>query len=144
MTIWRVESMSQRKMDLSNSKNLVCNLFLVRKLNKSMIKQHYSIWLSNSSNHPLVLRCLMGSTVMTQNANISISVFCNMYVHLSQNWGSDGHFEVLNRSYLSLVQKLWHKMQIFPFNFFLRFCTKTDIWVFWIFGVFVFFVINTN
>ena len=53
MTIWRVESMSQRKMDLSNSKNLVCNLFLVRKLNKSMIKQHYSIWLSNSSNHAL-------------------------------------------------------------------------------------------
>ena len=34
------------KMDyqvLLNSKYLVCNLFLVRKLNKSMIKQHYSI-----------------------------------------------------------------------------------------------------
>ena len=38
---------------LSNSKYYVFNLFLVRKLNKSMIKQHYSIWLSNSSHHPL-------------------------------------------------------------------------------------------
>ena len=24
--------------------------------------------------------------------------FCHLYVHLSQNWGLDGHFEVLNRS----------------------------------------------
>ena len=29
----------------------------------------------------------------------------------SQNWRSDGHFEVLNRSKSQLVQKLWHKMQ---------------------------------
>ena len=41
--------------------------------------------------------------------------FCHMY---DQNWGSDGHFEVLNRSYLWLVEKLWHKTQIFPFLFF--------------------------
>ena len=60
--VWQFEgeeSMSQRKMDLSNSKNLVCNLFLVRKLNKSMIKQHYSIWLSNSSNHPFPKRLFL-------------------------------------------------------------------------------------
>ena len=44
--------------------------------------------------------------------------FHHMYDHLSQNWGSDGHFEVLNRSYLWLVEKLWHKTQIFPFLFF--------------------------
>ena len=50
--------------------------------------------------------------------------FCNMYVHLSQNWGSDGHFEVLNRSYLSLVQKLLHKTQIFPYLFFCDFIQK--------------------
>ena len=68
--------------------------------------------------------------------------FCKMYDHLSQNWGSDGHFEVLNRSYLSLVQKLWHKTQIFPFPFFLRFCTKADICIFFVFYVFVFFVIT--
>ena len=24
--------------------------------------------------------------------------FCHMYIHLSQNWGSNGHFEVLNGS----------------------------------------------
>ena len=37
--------------------------------------------------------------------------FCQLYVYLSQNWGSDGNFEVLNESKLSLVQKLWHKTQ---------------------------------
>ena len=42
-------------------------------------------------------------------------LFWYMYVHLSQNWGSDGHFEVLNRPYLWLVEKLWCKTQIFPF-----------------------------
>ena len=35
---------------------------------------------------------------------------CHLYVHLSQNWGSDGHFEVLNRSKSWLVQKLWPQM----------------------------------
>ena len=34
-------------------------------------------------------------------------VFCQLYQHLSQNWGSDGHFEVLNGSKSNLVQKLW-------------------------------------
>ena len=40
---------------------------------------------------------------------------CHMCEYLSQNWGSDGHFEVLNRSYLCLVQNLWYKTLIFPF-----------------------------
>ena len=68
--------------------------------------------------------------------------FHHMCQYLSQNWGSDGHFEVLNRSYLSLVQKLWHKTQIFSFLFVLRFCTKTDICNFFVFYAFVFFVIT--
>ena len=46
---------------------------------------------------------------------------CHMYVHLPQNWGSDGHFELLHWSKLWLVQKLWHKTQIFPFPFFCDF-----------------------
>ena len=50
--------------------------------------------------------------------------YCHMYDHLSQNWGSDDHFEVLNRSYLWLVEKLWHKTQIFPFLFFCDFVQK--------------------
>ena len=50
--------------------------------------------------------------------------FCHMYDHLSQNWGSDSHFEVLNRSYLWFVQKLWHKTQIFPFLLFCDFVQK--------------------
>ena len=37
--------------------------------------------------------------------------FCQLYVYLSQNWDSDGHFEVLYESESYLVQKLWHKMQ---------------------------------
>ena len=62
--------------------------------------------------------------------------FCNMYVHLSQNWGSDGHFGLLNRSYLSLVQKLWHKTQIFSFLLFFVVLQKNRSFVFCIFCVF--------
>ncbi len=42
----------------------------------------------------------------------------SVHKYLSQNWGSDGHFEILNRSQFWLVQKLGHKTQIFPFLFF--------------------------
>ena len=56
------------------------------------------------------------------------SFFCHMYVRLSQNWGSDNHFEVINRSYLWLVEKLWHKMQIFLHLFcFLCFCVGISV-----------------
>ena len=51
--------------------------------------------------------------------------FCQLYVHLSQNWDSDGHFEVLNRSKIWLVQRLWHKKQIFPFPIFCNIVEKT-------------------
>ena len=68
--------------------------------------------------------------------------FRHMCDYLSQTWGSDGHFEVLNRSYLWLVEKLWRKTQIFSFLFFLRFCTKTDICIFFVFYIFLFFVIT--
>ena len=69
-------------------------------------------------------------------------LFCHMYLHLPQNWGSDGHFEELNKSNIWLVQNLWHKTQIFPFLFLLRFGTKTDICLFCVFCVLVFFVIT--
>ena len=68
--------------------------------------------------------------------------FCHMSEYLSQNWGSDGHFEVLNGSKFWLGQKLWHELQIFPFLFFLPFCTKTDICIFFVFCVLVSFVIS--
>ena len=73
--------------------------------------------------------------------------FCHMCVYLSQNWGSDGHFEVLNRSYLWLVQKLWHKMQLFPFLFLCDFVKKIksvfgDFGFFCVFHVFFIFVIT--
>ena len=38
--------------------------------------------------------------------------FCHLHNYLSQNWCSDGHFKVLNRSKSQLVQKLWHKTQM--------------------------------
>ena len=57
----------------------------------------------------------------------SWSFFCHMCVYLSQNWGSDGHFEVLNRPYLWLVENLWCKTQIFPFIFFCDFVQKQII-----------------
>ena len=36
--------------------------------------------------------------------------FHHMCVYLSQNWGSDGHFEVLNGSKSWLGKKLWSQM----------------------------------
>ena len=44
--------------------------------------------------------------------------FCQLHEYLSQNWCSNGHFEVLSRSKSQLVQKSWQKTQIFPFLFF--------------------------
>ena len=51
------------------------------------------------------------------NDNLYFSLFyhfwqfyCHWYVYLSQNWGSDSHFEVLNQSKSQLVQKLWPQM----------------------------------
>ena len=39
-------------------------------------------------------------------------VFCQLHVCLSQNWSSDGHFEVLDKSkYVSVAPKVWQKMQ---------------------------------
>ena len=64
-------------------------------------------------------------------------LFCHMYVHLSQNWGSDGHFEVLNRCYLwwfksnDTISKYFHFFSFFAIFYksrrlylllFLRFC----------------------
>ena len=50
--------------------------------------------------------------------------FRQLYIYLSQNWGSDSHFGILNRSKIWLVQRLWHKMQIFPFLVFCNFVQK--------------------
>ena len=38
------------------------------------------------------------------------SFFCQLYIHLSQNWGSNGHFEMLNGPKSWLGQKLWPQM----------------------------------
>ena len=38
-----------------------------------------------------------------------LAIFCHIYVHLSQNWSSDGHVEVLTWFKFWLVQKSRHK-----------------------------------
>ena len=54
--------------------------------------------------------------------------FCQLHEHVSQNLGSDSHFEDLNMSKSAkcqLNQKLQHKLQIFPISFFFfQFCKK--------------------
>jgi hypothetical protein len=49
---------------------------------------------------------------------ISGHFFWQLYDYISQNWGSDNPFEVLNRSKPWLMQKLLLKMQRFQFQFF--------------------------
>ena len=68
--------------------------------------------------------------------------FCHMCEYLSQNWVSDGRFEVLNWSKSWLGQKLWHKMQIFLFIFFFAILCKNRHLHLVFFCVFVSFVIT--
>ena len=62
------------------------------------------------------------------------AIFCQLYDHLSQNWDSDGHFEVLKSSKSLFVQELSHRKQIFPFLFFCDFVKKRLICVFYSFA----------
>ena len=66
------------------------------------------------------------------------AIFWQLYDYISQNWGSDGHFEVLNRSIPWLIQKLWLKMQIFPFSFFCDIVKKMHLCLlqFWVLSSF--------
>ena len=67
--------------------------------------------------------------------------FRHLHEYLSQNWGSDGHFEALNRSIPQLVQKLWHKAQLFPFLFLCDFVKKIkSVYCFWWFWSFLCFL----
>ena len=51
-------------------------------------------------------------------------IFCQLHEHLSQNLGSNGHFEDPNLSKSQLNQKLRYKIQIFPIQFFFNFVRK--------------------
>ena len=48
-------------------------------------------------------------------------IFCQLHEHLSQNLGSNGHFEDLNMSKSQLNQQLQYKIQVFPIQFFFNF-----------------------
>ena len=58
-------------------------------------------------------------------------IFCQPYRYLSQTFGADGHFEVLNMSKSQLDQKLKAKMQIILFLFFFNFGRKNheNLWL---------------
>jgi hypothetical protein len=55
---------------------------------------------------------------------ISGFFFRQPHRYLSQTFGADGHFEVLNMSKSQLDKKLQHKTQIFLFQFFFNFGRK--------------------
>ena len=50
--------------------------------------------------------------------------FCQLHKYLSQNLGSDGHFEEVNMSKSQLNQNLWHKLQEFLTSLFFNFGRK--------------------
>ena len=52
----------------------------------------------------------MNNTVKRPFLRPFLAIFCQLYGYLSQKWGSDGRFEVLNRSTSWLVQTLWPQM----------------------------------
>ena len=56
---------------------------------------------------------MIGSKVIAskKKATEKWPFFCQLYVCFSQNWDSDGHFEVLNKTKSCLVQLKWHEMQ---------------------------------
>ena len=58
-------------------------------------------------------------------------IFCQPYRYLSQTFGADGHFEVLNMSKSQLDQKLKAKTQIILFLFFFNFGRKNheNLWL---------------
>ena len=112
----------------------------------------WQLWIRPIRNAKEIWRFVAGKNIKTVSKRMFFykwplydlfwPLFGHMYLHLPQNWGSDGHFEELNKSNIWLVQNLWHKTQIFPFLFLLRFGTKTDICLFCVFCVLVFFVIT--
>ena len=84
-----------------------------------------------------------------QNLQVSKDRFMTIFsrflpttFNLSQNWSSDNHFKVLNKSKSWLAQKLWHKIKIFLFLFFCVFVKKHLICAvfFAIFAIFAVFL----
>ena len=84
---------------------LVCVFFIVYERN----------WNASSFN---IYSDSKWKALLSDNFMTIFSLFCHMHVHLSQNWDQNNHFDVLNGSQYWLVQKLWYKIRIFSFLFF--------------------------
>ena len=86
--------------------------------------RQYIVFLASNSLHTLEVKNSNAHVIVLCAKNLTQLWFWPFYDHLwsffhklhfypSQNWGSDGHFEVLNKSESWLDQKLWHKSQFF-------------------------------
>ena len=73
------------------------------------------MWIVSSKNKISLLSWAFGKEMKDTDKwpfyNHIWPFFCQLYVYLSQNWGSDSRFEMLFTSKSYLVQKLWHKTQ---------------------------------
>ena len=89
-----------------------------------------------------ILWCTINDNYVFQYLKPFWPFFGQLYLHLWQNWGSDGHFEVLNRYKPWLVPNLWLKMQIFPFLFSYNIVGKNALCIFCVCVFCVFLVIT--
>ena len=69
----------------------------------------------------LWLNCVVG---VYEKSLTNLEPLVNWYVYLSQNWDSNGHFEVLNKSKFQLVQRLWQKTKRCKYLFLYKIAKK--------------------
>ena len=60
------------------------------------------------------------SLLETVAQNLRLAEMFVLQPYLSQNWSSDGYFEVLNQFIFELVQKLWHKCKKMQFMYLVK------------------------
>ena len=83
---WIFMSMEMERTGKTSSKKVVCT-----------IKKLCIVWIKTNNNSKWLFY------------HYFWPFSCQLYVYLSQNWSSDGHFDKLNRSKIWLVLMLWHK-----------------------------------
>ena len=77
---------------------------------------------SEQDEHTCMPECESQNLRLINHHFTTLSGHCHRY--LSQNWNSDGHFEMLNGSVILSVLELWHKTLKFLFLVFNDFVRK--------------------
>ena len=80
---------------------------------------------SEQDEHTCMLECESQNLRLINHHFTTLSGHCHRY--LSQNWNSDGHFEMLNGSVILSVLELWHKTLKFLFLVFNDFVRKKNV-----------------